>query len=64
MVPTLRGHLNPIAACAFLPDGRRLWSMEVGGSLKEWDARPPGSLAVTFVIPGRTAPTSRALALP
>jgi WD40 repeat protein len=62
-VLTLRGHLNVIAAHAFFPDGKRLWSLEAGGHLKEWDARPPGPLAVPFAAPARTVQTSRMAAL-
>ena len=55
-VRTLRGHLNPIAARAFFPDGQRLWSLETGGGIKEWDARPPAPLAIPFVVAGRFDP--------
>ena len=45
---TLRGHSNPIDVYGFSPDGRRLWTLEVNGPLKEWDMRPPGPLAIPF----------------
>src|SRR5262249_34001240 len=34
-VLTLRGHVHPIAARGFTADGRRLWSVEFDGLLKE-----------------------------
>ena len=46
---TLRGHVNPIDVFGFTPDGRRLWTLEMNGPLKEWDMRPPGPLAIPFV---------------
>jgi WD40 repeat protein len=59
---TLRGHVTPIAAWAVAPDGRRLWSLEAGGLLKEWDARPPAPVAVRFAA-ARTTPLSSVTAL-
>jgi WD40 repeat protein len=61
-VLTLRGHRDDIAAHAFFPDGKRLWSFS-GDQFKEWDARPPGPFAVPFVGPARTSQSSRTAAL-
>jgi serine/threonine protein kinase/WD40 repeat protein len=46
---TLRGHVNPIGLRAFSPDGKRLWSLELSGLLKEWDARPREPVAIPLV---------------
>jgi WD40 repeat protein/tRNA A-37 threonylcarbamoyl transferase component Bud32 len=48
---TLRGHVEPIAARGFTADGRRLWSVEPNGLLKEWDLGPE-HVEIRFVAPG------------
>jgi len=44
-------------------DGKRLWSLEAGGTLKEWDATPPGPRAIPFAAPARVPPSTRITAL-
>jgi serine/threonine protein kinase/WD40 repeat protein len=55
-VLALRGHLAPIEARAYTADGKRLWSLDSNGVLKEWDARPPGRVTIPVAAsPGPAA---------
>jgi serine/threonine protein kinase/WD40 repeat protein len=49
-VLALRGHVAPIEVRAFTADGKRLWSLDSNGVLKEWDARPPGRVAIPLAF--------------
>jgi eukaryotic-like serine/threonine-protein kinase len=54
-VLTLRGHVAPVEVRAFTADGKRLWSLDSAGLLKEWDARPPGRVAIPMVASNNIA---------
>jgi WD40 repeat protein/tRNA A-37 threonylcarbamoyl transferase component Bud32 len=54
-VLALRGHVAPIDVRAFTADGKRLWSLDSSGSLKEWDVRPPGRVAIPLVASNNIA---------
>jgi WD40 repeat protein/tRNA A-37 threonylcarbamoyl transferase component Bud32 len=62
-VLALRGHVTPVVLRSFTPDGRRLWSLEDDGTLKEWDARPPRPVSVSFVASRPAAQLSSLFAL-
>jgi eukaryotic-like serine/threonine-protein kinase len=56
---TLRGHVSAIIARDYSSDGKRIWSLESNGSIKEWDAQTTGVTAIRFARTQEVAEISK-----